>query len=131
MTGIGTDRFKIGPLKMLGDGALGARTAFLSRPYADDPSTCGIPVFTQETMDEMIGYANAHGMQAAVHTIGDACLDRVLSAYEKALAENPREDHRHGIVHCQITRADQLEKSRKCIFTFTHRASSSITITIS
>ena len=65
------------------------------------------------------------------HTIGDACLDRVLSAYEKALAENLREDHRHGIVHCQITRADQLEKSRKCIFTFTHRASSSITITIS
>ena len=105
--------FKIGPLKMLGDGALGARTAFLSRPYADDPSTCGIPVFTQETMDEMIGYANAHGMQAAVHTIGDACLDRVLSAYEKALAENPREDHRHGIVHCQITRADQLEKIAK------------------
>ena len=113
VTGIGTDRFKIGPLKMLGDGALGARTAFLSRPYADDPSTCGIPVFTQETMDEMIGYANAHGMQAAVHTIGDACLDRVLSAYEKALAENPREDHRHGIVHCQITRADQLEKIAK------------------
>ena len=113
VTGIGTDRFKIGPLKMLGDGALGARTAFLSRPYADDPSTCGIPVFTQETMDEMIGYANAHGMQAAVHTIGDACLDRVLSAYEKALLKNPREDHRHGIVHCQITRADQLEKIAK------------------
>ena len=113
VTGFGTEMFKIGPLKMLGDGALGARTAFLSRPYADDPSTCGIPVFTQETMDEMIGYANAHGMQAAVHTIGDACLDRVLSAYEKALAECPRDNHRHGIVHCQITRADQLEKIAK------------------
>ena len=113
VTGNGTEMFKIGPLKMLGDGALGARTAFLSRPYADDPSTCGIPVFTQKTMDEMIGYANAHGMQAAVHTIGDACLDRVLSAYEKALAECPRKDHRHGIVHCQITRADQLEKIAK------------------
>ena len=110
VTGTGTEMFKIGPLKMLGDGALGARTAFLSRPYADAPSTCGIPVFSQETMDEMIGYANAHGMQAAVHTIGDACLDRVLSAYEKALTENPRENHRHGIVHCQITRPDQLEK---------------------
>lgn len=110
VTGTGTEMFKFGPLKMLGDGALGARTAFLSRPYADDPSTCGIPVFSQETMDEMIGYANAHGMQAAVHTIGDACLDRVLNAYEKALAECPRNDHRHGIVHCQITRPDQLEK---------------------
>ena len=110
VTGTGTNYFKIGPLKMLGDGALGARTAFLSRPYADDPSTCGIPVFSQETLDEMIGYANAHGMQVAVHTIGDACLDRVLKAYEKALAEHPRDDHRHGIVHCQITREDQLEK---------------------
>ncbi len=110
VTGTGSDTFKIGPLKMLGDGALGARTAYLSRPYADDPSTCGIPVFSQETLDEMITYANAHGMQVAVHTIGDACLDRVLKAYKKALKENPREDHRHGIVHCQITRTDQLEK---------------------
>ena len=110
VTGSGTELFKVGPLKMLGDGALGARTAYLSRPYADDPSTCGIPVFSQEVFDEMIGYANAHGMQAAVHAIGDACLDRVLDAYEKALKEHPREDHRHGIVHCQITRPDQLER---------------------
>ena len=110
VTGAGSDFFKIGPLKMLGDGALGARTAFLSQPYADDPSTCGIPVFTQETLDTMIGYANEHRMQVAVHSIGDACLDRVLHAIEKALEEHPREDHRHGIVHCQITRPDQLKK---------------------
>ncbi len=109
-TGVGSDFFKMGPLKMLGDGALGARTAFLSRPYADDPSTCGIPVFTQETFDEMIGYANEQGMQVAVHCIGDACVDRVLSSYEKALTANPRENHRHGIVHCQITRPEQLDK---------------------
>ena len=109
-TGTGTDRFRIGPLKILGDGALGARTAFLSNPYADAPETCGIPVFSQETFDEMIGYANEQGMQVAVHAIGDACLDRVLSALTKALDANPRVDHRHGIVHCQITRADQLQK---------------------
>ena len=39
-------RFDLGPLKLLGDGALGARTAFLSRPYADDPGTRGLSVFT-------------------------------------------------------------------------------------
>ena len=109
-TGSGTDYFKIGPLKMLGDGALGARTAFLSRPYADDPTTCGLPVFTQEVFDEMIGYANEKGMHVAVHAIGDACLDRVLNSIEKALQSHPRVDHRHGIVHCQITRPDQLKK---------------------
>lgn len=110
LTGAGSDCFKIGPLKMLGDGSLGSRTAYLSQPYADDPSSRGIAVFSQETLDEMIGYAHANGMQAAVHAIGDGCLDRVLQAYEKALNEYPREDHRHGIVHCQITRPDQLKK---------------------
>ena len=110
ITGTGTELFKIGPLKMLGDGALGARTAFLTIPYADDPSTKGIPVFTKAAFEEMISYANKMGMQTAIHTIGDACLDWVLDAYEKALRECPREDHRHGIVHCQITRPDQLEK---------------------
>ena len=53
---------------------------------------------------------NARGMQCAIHCIGDACLDIVLSSLEKALVAHPRENHRHGIVHCQITRPDQLEK---------------------
>ena len=109
-TGSGSPLFTVGPLKMLGDGALGARTAFLSRPYQDAPDTRGIPVFSQETFDEMIGYAHAQGMQTAIHAIGDACLDRVLSSLDKAQAAHPRTDHRHGIVHCQITRADQLNK---------------------
>ena len=61
----------------------------------------------------MIGFAHENGMQAAVHTIGDACLDWVLEAYEKALEKRPVKDHRHGIVHCQITRPDQLEKIRE------------------
>ena len=112
-TGVGTEFFKVGPLKMLGDGALGARTAYLSIPYADDNSTKGLAVFSQETFDEMIGYANEIGMQVAVHAIGDACLDSVLDAYEKALTKHPKEDHRHGIVHCQITRADQLERMKR------------------
>ena len=110
VTGAGSDLFKIGPLKMLGDGSLGARTAYLSKPYTNDPSTCGIPIFSQEQMYELVGYANRHGMQVAVHAIGDKTMDFVLNAVEKALAEHPREDHRHGAVHCQIMRADQLER---------------------
>ena len=113
LTGVGTDCFKVGPLKMLGDGALGARTAYLSMPYADAPHTRGLSVFTPEVFDEMIGYAHEQGMQVAVHCIGDACLDLVLNSIEKAQADHPRADHRHGIVHCQITRPDQLDRIAK------------------
>ena len=52
-------------------------------------------------------------MQVAVHCIGDACLDLVLDAIEKPQTAHPRTDCRHGIVHCQITRPDQLERIAK------------------
>lgn len=110
VTGVGSEMFKIGPLKLLGDGSLGSRTAYMSEPYADDPSTQGLVLFTQEEFDALISCANAHKMHVAVHAIGDGTLDRVLNAVEKALKEHPNPDHRHGIVHCQVTRADQLQR---------------------
>ena len=110
ITGKGDGLYRIGPLKLLGDGSLGGRTAWLSRPYEDDPSTCGFPLFSDEFMNDIIDYANSHDMQVAVHAIGDRCLDQVLDAMEGALNKHPRKDHRHGIVHCQISRPDQLER---------------------
>ena len=105
--------FKSGPLKLIGDGSLGAHTAYLSRPYADAPDTRGMAIYTQAQLDEMIDCANRAGMAVAIHAIGDATLDRVLDAIEKALTSCPRENHRHGIVHCQITRPEQLERIQK------------------
>lgn len=113
VTGAGSAMFRIGPLKLLGDGSLGGRTAHLTRPYADDPATRGFSLFSDAHMNEMISYANAHGMQVAVHAIGDACLDQVLNAIDRALREHPRADHRHGVVHCQISRTDQLARIRE------------------
>ena len=109
-TGEGDEMFKIGPLKLLGDGSLGSRTALLSVPYADDPNAKGLACFDQATLDAMISLANKNDMQVAVHTIGDGAVDMLLSAYEKAFKERPRKDHRCGVVHCQITRPEQLDK---------------------
>ncbi len=109
VTGKGTDMFRIGPLKLLGDGALGSRTAHLSRPYRGGAEN-GFSLFKPEEMKELVSIANKYGMQVAVHAIGDACLDTVLDSIESALEEHPGEDHRHGIVHCQVTRRDQLER---------------------
>lgn len=112
-TGVGSPMFRIGPLKLLGDGSLGARTAFLSGEYADAPGKRGIAIFTQAQLDEMIALAHENGMQVAVHAIGDGVLDWVLNAYERAFAAHPRQDHRSGIVHVQLTRPDQLERMRR------------------
>lgn len=94
--------FRCGPLKLLGDGSLGARTAFLSYPYADDPQVKGISCFTQDELDELIGYAHEHEMSVAVHCIGDAMMRMVVKSYQKVLQHQPNR-LRHGVVHCQIT----------------------------
>ncbi|MBE5804368.1 MAG: amidohydrolase [Clostridiales bacterium] len=112
-TGWGDDMFRIGPLKMLGDGSLGARTAFLREDYADAPGQRGLAIFTQQQFDDMVSLAHASGMQVAIHAIGDGVLDRVLNAYEKAFSACPRADHRSGVVHVQITRPEQLRRMRE------------------
>lgn len=109
-TGKGNHFFKIGPLKMLGDGSLGARTALLSKPYYDDSTKIGIPVYTKEELNAMFEFAHQNDMQIAIHAIGDGILDWILDAYESILKKYPKDNHRHGVVHCQITRAEQLEK---------------------
>lgn len=100
--------FKLGPIKVLADGALGARTAYLTRPYKDDSSTRGIPVFTQEQLDKIVSISHDNNFAVAIHAIGDAMM---YSAFESILKsrENHEKVYRDGIVHCQITDKKLLE----------------------
>lgn len=110
-TGWGGEWFRIGPLKLLSDGSLGARTAWLRAPYADAADTCGTAIYSQETLDALVLRAHSAGMQVAVHAIGDAAADSVLTAIERAQAACPRENARHGIVHAQIFNQEQIKRA--------------------
>lgn len=103
VTGKGDAYFKIGPLKLLTDGSLGGRTAYLSKPYADAPDRRGIPVFTREELDELIITAHKAGMQLVCHGIGDGAMNMIIDSFEKAQKVLPKEDARPGIIHVQIT----------------------------
>lgn len=109
-TGDGNEFFKIGPLKLLVDGSLGARTALLCEPYSDDATTSGLTVIPKDKLDELIEIAHTNDMQIAIHCIGDKAMYMVFDGYEKVLKKYPREDHRHGIVHCQITDDTLIKK---------------------
>lgn len=112
-TGWGDEWFKIGPLKLLTDGSIGPRSAFLSRPYSDDPGNCGIAVFTQEELDERILLAHRNGMQTACHGIGDGAMRMILTACERAQDACPRDDARHGIVHVQFAAPDIFRRMKE------------------
>lgn len=100
---------RMGPVKLFADGTLGGRTAWMRQPYRDKPDTRGFPVLEPETLAGLIQRAAAGGMQTAVHAIGDAGIEAVIAAFEGITAPgaNPL---RHGIIHCQITSPDLLER---------------------
>ena len=109
----GSRKFKINTIKILSDGSLGARTAYLRKPYADDPTTRGLILFDQETLDAMVLKAHQNNMPVAIHAIGDAAIEICLDAIEKAQKALPHLHPRHGIVHCQITDKALLARFRE------------------
>jgi len=106
------NKFKVGPLKLLGDGSLGARTAYLSKPYHDDKSKTGMTAYTPEQLDEFVLTACKNGKAVAIHSIGDKMMHMAFDSIEKA-TKNTGKELRHGIVHCQITTKSLFERFQK------------------
>lgn len=109
-TGQKGNRFTIGPMKLIQDGSLGARTAAVNEPYEDAPDNRGIITFTQDELDDLFAFFDQHQMQAAVHCIGDRAMDMVIEAIAKSPYRKENTRGRHGIVHCQITNPRILEE---------------------
>ena len=110
-TGMGKDRFRLGPLKTFCDGSLGARTAWLKDDYSDDPGNRGLCVYDDpEVLNQMVLSAHERGMSVALHCIGDAAAEQAVTAIEKAMKQNPRGDVRHGIVHAQVLNEDLINR---------------------
>ena len=112
-TGQGSSNFKIGPLKLILDGSLGARTASMKSPYLDDPSTCGILNFSEDELEEVVRKAYDNNLQVAVHGIGDNAISIIVDTYGKLDKEYCIKDRRNGIVHGQFTNEELLEKMAK------------------
>lgn len=108
--GYGSKNFRIGPIKLLLDGSLGGKTAYLQTPYIDDENNYGIVTSTVEEFEKIVEYSDRNGFQIAVHAIGDGAIKMCVDAFEKLPNLNEK---RHGVVHCQITTKELMERMRK------------------
>ncbi|MEI7540406.1 MAG: amidohydrolase family protein, partial [Actinomycetes bacterium] len=97
-------------IKFLLDGALSAGTAHLTQPYLDDPSSCGIAIWSdEELLNALVAY-DALGYQVHLHAIGDAAVKQALDAIEAMQQINPDWDRRPVIVHAQLIRDEDLPR---------------------
>lgn len=106
----GSEWIEFGAMKIFADGSLGSSTALLSHPYADDPSTSGVAIFSQDQLNELVKKAREYELPVAVHAIGDLAFEMVLNAIEK----HPlRGNGRDRLIHAQILRMELIERAKK------------------
>jgi len=117
--GFGNDLLKIGGIKAIADGAIAGRTAWLKTPYEGSEDDCGIAVMSEEEVESLSEEVHRAGFQMCIHANGDAAIEMVLTAYEKAVQKYPRKDARHRIEHCTVVDDSILERMKKleCIAT--------------
>ncbi len=70
-------RLRVAGLKLIGDGSIAGRTAWLKEPYLGTED-CGIPVYSDEMLEEAVAFAKKKGCQLSVHAMGGRAIDRVI-----------------------------------------------------
>jgi len=109
----GDEQVRIGAMKLVQDGSLGARSGVLRTPYTNDPGNCGLPVHSNAELTELILKGHNAGMQVAIHVIGDAAIDACLDAFERGQALNPRPEARHRLIHYCIVDETILRRTKE------------------
>ncbi len=95
------DTLSMQSMKLVSDGALGSRGAYLIKPYADMPNTRGLQILNPDQLKTLITEGSRDGFQVNVHAIGDQANRSTMAAFAAVpAAERARLRHRNE--HAQI-----------------------------
>jgi predicted amidohydrolase YtcJ len=108
-TGFGSDRLRMGPIKVISDGSLSGRTAAVSEPYRNTPGN-GMLAMDQQKMNGIVREIHEKGFQAAIHAIGDRAVDQVVTAYEQVIPLGSGNPLRHRIEHAGILNRSLIDR---------------------
>lgn len=104
------DQVKLGAIKVIADGWLEGHGSALYEPYSDRPDRFGFFWRPERDYAKIIKKGHDAGFQMAVHCDGPRSIDLICDAFEAALKDNPREDHRHRIEHAPMLNDAQIER---------------------
>jgi predicted amidohydrolase YtcJ len=109
-SGLGNDWVRLGAMKMICDGSISERDAFMSQPYIGRPNDYGILVRNEEQLFEDAREPHRAGWHIGTHANGDVAIDIVLRVYARLQKETPRADPRYRIEHCTLINDDLVRR---------------------
>jgi TonB family protein len=116
-TGEFQNHFTLRTIKVVMDGALGSKGAWLLENYSDY-NTAGFTTVKAEELYPMLVDALKAGIQVETHAIGDRANRTILDLYEKAFnavppAERKVKEPRWRIEHSQVVHPDDIPRFAK------------------
>lgn len=112
MIGAGGNYLTVRAIKLVADGALGSRGAWLLAPYQDLRTSVGLATIPPRVIEERARVALADSFQVATHAIGDRANREVLDVYQKVMAGRSglrwRVEHAQHLDPADIPRFGQL-----------------------
>ena len=99
--------------KILIDGVCSDHTAWMSWPYANDPTTCGVPAMDLDVVREDILAACEAGYPVRIHTIGDRAINWALNTFDEAKRRYGDKGLRHVQEHLEHVQPDDLPRFKK------------------
>lgn len=64
----------------------------------------------EDTLAEMVSPSHAEGWQVSIHAVDERAVAAAAGALSRALAQAPRQDHRHRIEHCGVCPPSLVER---------------------
>lgn len=108
-TGFGSERLRLGAVKIFVDGSLIGGSAALRQPYAHPPGSLGVLVKDPDTLTELVRLVHSGGWQVAMHAIGDRAVEVALDAIERVMGSEAFR-FRPRIEHCGLVSPDLLQR---------------------
>ncbi|MBD3404785.1 MAG: amidohydrolase family protein [Candidatus Lokiarchaeota archaeon] len=107
----GSPMLKIGGVKIFVDGSIGARTAYVSEPYNDDPENRGILVYDKKKLKRIVRNAISNDIQTVIHAIGDEAIEMVITVFEEIKDKEAIRRQRHRIEHAEMISEYQIRRA--------------------
>ena len=110
----GDEWLRIGGIKLAVDGGFegGLMRDPYREPWGEKGTFRGLQTIDTERFTAIVSEVNRRGWRVATHAVGDAAIDLVLAAYEKANRERSIAGRRWSIEHAFIGRVDQLPRMK-------------------
>jgi len=106
--------FRVGGIKLTLDGSPQGKTAWLTQPYLVPPAGLprdyhGYATLEDAQVQKIVDAAFSRDIQVLMHGNGDAAIDQMIHAVQKANATYGLKDRRPVAIHAQTAREDQLD----------------------